>query len=195
MKDNYFKGLCIVAICIAVVGISIAYASLQQVLNISATGKVQSSEKSWKVHFVAGSSSAGVVTGHATAGTMTLQDTSVSISGVVLKAPGDAVTYTFKVQNDGEIPAKISTYTPPSIVLSPSNSSASPSANTEAIKSYVKCEITYGGSGVPTKDDKLAAGASKEVTVKISYDASANLLPNQDINVSTGTASITYVQD
>ena len=193
MKDNYFKGLCIIAICIAIVGISIAYSALSQTLKISATGTAQSATKSWNVHFqLKGSSSSCVkAAGYATGGTISVSGTTASITGVILKAPGDSVTCTFQAINTGELTGKLTSYTAPTISYKAGSASPTSTGN-------VTYSITYGGKALTAGGDfssfsTLTTNTAVDVVVTLTYSSSA-ALPSADTTVSLTNATLGFTQ-
>ena len=103
-------GTC-VALIVAVVGISVVWAAYTSSLTIKGTATAEGGK--WSVIFKDLSSA---TTGNSTGVTSTARETtSPSISGntsienfaVVVKTPGDFVSYKFKIRNDGNFDAKI----------------------------------------------------------------------------------------
>ena len=103
-RNVSMKNLSLAAIVIAVCSLTLGYAALTQTLNINMGATVQSGQTTWSIYF-ASSGKSPVTTGLAQAGSMSLTNTTVTVSDVLLKVGGDSVTYTFKVKNDGEIDA------------------------------------------------------------------------------------------
>ena len=99
----------ILAVIVSVVTAAIAYAGFTQTLNITGSGKVVSSK--WDIHFenlsnASLNGSARVVT----APTIT-SATTIGTYSVQLLGPGDSVSYTFDVVNDGNFNARLTTLT------------------------------------------------------------------------------------
>ena len=106
-KERGAKIIAIVALLIAVVGLTVGYAAYSSTLTINGTANVDPA--SWKVNFdyKTGTSLTGVTKGHAAENTApTLADTTISGFDVTLKAPGDSVTYNFLIKNSGTLNAK-----------------------------------------------------------------------------------------
>ena len=184
--ENNFKILIIMAIVIAIVAVTLGYAGLSQVLNITTSGTVQSQATSWNVKFT--NAGAGSVTGSATKGSISLNNTTVTVTGVVLKAPGDTVTWTWDVTNAGQVPAKVSTFTN----LTPTVSGAS--ADVTTVNSNYTYAITYSDGVAPKANDALAAGATKSMKLVITYKSTATTLPSANVTISNLGATLTYVQ-
>lgn len=105
-KDRKFRALAIAAICVAIVGVSVAYAALSAILNISGTATV-STDGAWNIVI---NTPACTKTGLASC------DPAIpSISGTTLTwgakfvAPGDTVTVTANIVNEGTIDAVLET--------------------------------------------------------------------------------------
>jgi hypothetical protein len=89
-KDRGFRVLAIVAICIALVGLTIGYAALQTTLTINTKATVKAA--TWNVKFQ--NLGTPTLTGEAAVvNAATLTDTVVTID-VSLKKPSDQVVYT-----------------------------------------------------------------------------------------------------
>lgn len=191
-KDNNraFKTLAIVAICIAVVGLSIGYAALSQTLNITTEATVGSQASNWNIKFV--NPGEGQATGTSDVGTITLTSTDVTVSGVILKAPGDAVTYTFDVVNDGTIDAKVSTFTQKTPTVTGSGDAKT--ADEELVNTNYTYSVTYADGSPIKPDDTLTANETKNLKLTITYGADATSLPINDVVISGLGATLVYVQ-
>ncbi len=191
MESRTLRTVAIAALIIAIGGVTLGYAALSQVLTINTNSTVQSSGTSWNVHFE--NADQGVATGDAVKGSISLNATSVTLSGVILKAPGDSVTYTFDVVNDGEIDAKIGTFTAKQPTFTGTGGSAS--ADQSLVEGQYQYAITYvdGGTSV-AQNDTLNAGETKKIQIKVSYNANATELPEGDVTIANSGATITYVQ-
>ncbi len=189
MSSHYFKSFIIVAIIIAIVGISLAYAGLSQTLNIKTTTSVQSQTTSWNVHFATADSGTST---NADKGTISLTNTTVTINGVVLKAPGASVTYTFYVKNDGQVPAQLNTLTR----LTPSLSGTGTTATSDAtiVQQNYSCSLTQANGSAFSEGYKLNSGSSVQLKLVISYSADTSSLPIGDVVVSNLGYTLNFVQ-
>lgn len=187
MHSKSLKTLAICALIIAVGGLTLGYAALTQSLNVDTTTTVQNSKKSWMIRFQNASSAS--VTGSATEGTLELTDTTVTLSGVTLKAPGDSVSYTFDVTNSGEVGAKIS-----SITNSGPTITASSSSDETLVSDNYVYTLTYKGGTAITTSDTLDSGETKTLQLTVSLKSSMDTLPGGDVKVDAQKTVITYVQ-
>ena len=107
-KQRSIKGLSLVALIVAVLGLTVAFASLSRTLTIN--GQATMDPATWDIHYVSGTLT------HQTGGTATATDgslaaTAVSGLSVTLHKPGDTATYAWDVTNAGTIDAHIGTLT------------------------------------------------------------------------------------
>lgn len=186
MESKNVKILAIVALVVAIGGLTMGYAALTQTLNITTSATVQSQATTWDIHFE--NADEGTATGHAVKGSLSLDTTTVTLSGVVLKVQGDTVEYTFDVKNAGQVNAKISTLTPKVPTV---GGNGTDQTNVENGYEY---KLTYSDSGTEVKqNDTLDAGETKTLKLSVSLKADATL-PSQDITISGLGYTIVYVQ-
>lgn len=101
-KDRKFRALAIAAICVAIVGVSVAYAALSATLNISGTATV-STAGAWKISI---NTPACTKTGLASCDPATPSISGTTLTwGAKFVAPGDTVTVTANIVNEGTIDA------------------------------------------------------------------------------------------
>ena len=106
-KERKIKVLSLVALVVAVLGLTVAFAALSQTLTINGTANVDAA--SWDVHFENLTSN---VVGDAKITKMpTLSNNNTYIGDfeVTLTKPGDSVEFCYDTVNDGTIDAVIST--------------------------------------------------------------------------------------
>lgn len=159
------KTMIIIIMCVMILLMGTGYAILSTQLHINGTSNIDSS---WNILITNVTSSA---TGRAynisaptyTATTMTFN--------VGVKEPGDKMTFTVTVKNNGNVDAILD--------------------NIEIINNGSDA-IKYSISGIQAKN-KLAAGASKTFTVITEFDVSATSLP--DTPVKEATIKLNYIQD
>ncbi len=153
-KDRKFRALAIAAICVAIVGVSVAYAALQASLTITGTAAVNAT---WGLEFVEANTTK---TGLATITTApTTNGTQLTWEGT-FGAPGDTIVFTAKIHNVGSIPAKLSSVIPCTIT-------AKNSEDTDLVK-FFECTAKYGTNELSTRQNKvLAGGATTTSTVEI----------------------------
>ena len=107
-KERRIKTLSLVALIVAVLGLTVAFAALSQTLTINGTASINSAE--WDIHFE-NLSEAQIVGGASEISEPVLNGTTISNINVSLTKPGDSMTYEFDVINDGNIDAVISEVT------------------------------------------------------------------------------------
>ena len=106
-RNERTRNIILIVLAVCLIGITVAYATLSQNLNISGVTKV--GKTSWNIHFT--KVLTPKVEGQATGGKATLNDSStvLTISEGTLSAPGDKITYIFDVINEGDLPAEVET--------------------------------------------------------------------------------------
>ena len=212
-KERKIKVLSIVALIVAVLGLTVAFAALSQTLTINGTAKVEKNNADgtgdkWNVRFY-GVSSDGttidestttvkpVITGGssypAKAKDATLNDTTISGVDVTLRKPGDKVVYTFYVKNAGKINAKLST----------ANVSFNcTSTNQTYCDNNISSSLTYENGNSITQNDTLISGESKKMILTFEFKDLSNVdqnLPSDDVVITFGNngddaLSLVYVQ-
>lgn len=193
--NNKVQNVLLGVLAVGLIGITVAYAALTQQLKIEGTAKVASSK--WDVHF--GTVSAGNPQGYATAGTLAKTgETTIAGDIGTLKAPGDSITYTFDIENAGDINAIIDTVT--------GGQSFTCTSATKSVADAVCKDLTYSikytdGNATIAKGDKLAKATNsstptkKNVTLTLTYKSTATTVASEDVTVTADPMTITYVQD
>lgn len=171
-RERRIKALSIVALAIAVVGLSIAFAALSSTLNINGTAYLDAAK--WGIKFENLSEPTKV--GDATVIGNAVINKDVSIDGIDInvKTPGDSVTYTVDLVNDGTIDAKIE--------------KIEKTALTASQQKYLSFTVKYKNGNEVAEGDTLSAGERKELEIKLNYnrDIVAADLPTsvQNLNLS-----------
>ena len=191
--NNKTQNILLGILAAGLVGISVAYASLSSNLNISGTAKVATA--TWNIKF--DNMSAGSVTGYATlptTGKFGIQTGSTTVSGDlgILKAPGDTITYTFKVKNNGSINAKVNSVSTPSLTCVSASTGSATTVSTNFCKGLAYTVQYSDGSASAAGQSLAANGGSKDITVKIVNNN--NSLATEDIKVTASAMTINYVQ-
>lgn len=191
--NNKIQNIVLVVLAVGLIGITIAYASLSQNLTINGTAKVAAA--TWDVHFEG--MSAGAATGYATlpsTGKFGIQTGSTTISGDLgtLKAPGDTITYTFKVKNAGSIKAKVNSVSKPALTCVSSSTGSATTASTNFCKGLAYTVQYSDGSAIAEGQTLAANGGSKDITVKLVNNN--NSLATEDIKVTASAMTINYIQ-
>jgi len=171
------RNMAVLAVIVAILAMSVGFAALQQSLAITGTTTVRAS--TWSISFA--NLRAPILTGGATIdrpATLIINSTTLTFE-VSLGKPGDSVEYTFDVRNNGDINAKIGT-------VNLTGVSAAQGMN-------VTYTVTYSDGTPVLANDALAAGQTRTLTLKLSYD-NVPVLSAVDVPLNLG-ANITYVQD
>ena len=151
----YKKRTIVIAMSIAVLLLITGFSLFSTRLTINGISEVTSS---WKVYFESIEKTS--VEGAATeASTPKIFNTTIEFE-VNLRKPGDSITYTAVLKNGGTIGAIVN------------NIDASVTATESS---------TYTVTGIK-KGDKLAAGASKTITIKVEYDRDYTAVPDEKTN-------------
>lgn len=195
-------------LAVALVGaIGVAVAAFTQDLKVQGTATVKGT--SWNIHFdnlkTAQINSTLNTVKENTAPAIDTTNTIISTYDVIMKSDGDAITYAFDVKNDGDIDAKIT-----GVVMNNGSSltcnSTGGTAAEQTTRNSNTCAnleytLTYADGSAVALGDKLAAGASKTMKLKLEYKAKgasgtgAEYYPDDDVKVSDLGVTITYGQD
>lgn len=195
-NDRGFKVIAIIALLIAVVGLSIAYAGYTATLTVTGTATVKAS---WDVKWT--DLDGGAATGYAnvTGKTLAVASDGQSISGIIgtLKAPGDTIKYTWNASNDGEIDATLTGVSLGSLSCAPvtGGSKTATQEQADALCAKLSVAFTYDSAAVTASTTgDLMAGNSKPVTMTITYAEGAPAVIEGDVEVTLSTTSFNYVQ-
>ena len=188
MRDS--KNYVIAALCLVLCVMAVGFAAFSSTLNISSTAAISSN---WQVQFATNTTEAksatldtgftlpsSCVTTKATGGvdisnaTLTVNATTFTMSAQ-LKQPGDTATCKAVIVNLGNIKAVVNKGAGQIVVKDDTDASV---------------KFTYD---IPADGEKLAVGATRVVSVTVTYDATATGNPAKD--TYEFTASIPYVQD
>ncbi len=191
MKKDHIKTYIIVAIFISIIGISIAYASLSQQLQIKTSATVQDTKTSWNIVFEQDDC---YVVGFATKGTVKVDKTSVIISGFTLQAPGDSFACDLYIKNKGDVDAKISSVEDKNWPTFTGMGSTA-TEDEMLIRSYIWGNFKWNS---PTADIKVGEIIPSESTkkVRIQYGIRAEMptLPANPVTFSNAVTTINFEQ-
>ena len=189
MKDGrktlyYFVALSLV---LSVVGISVGFATMSTNLNLQGTANVVPA--SWKVKF--NNLSQPSITGDASVVSepQIQSDTHIGDYEVKLTKPGDEISYTFDITNDGTIDAELSAFTfaNPTIVGNGVNSQK----DAKIVEDNLIYTLTYADGKSINNNDELNKGETKTLKLTIGYSSNATELPTE--SVSVGDMDVTFV--
>ena len=194
MKNNkkVLQLFSIVALFLAVVGISIGFAALSTAMQI--TGTVHVTPATWKIEF--NSATFSDMGTFATDGDATPTVTATTVSGydIVLTRPGDSGKWTVEVENKGDINAKVSAVNiaTPSIV---GTAGASKDADEALVTSNVTYDIKWSTGSAVALGDTLAAGEKKYIEIIATYNSEATGMPEKPVTISGKNFNVTFEQD
>ena len=198
--------------------LSITYATYTQTLNITGAGTVKKAK--WEIKFkgdkqgsdvtVKKHSSEGSYEEDVEQGSVSVDNTTLSISNASLKRPGDYITYEFEVDNTGDFDAILNAA---NIVLECKQEGINQTEKTNECKNHIKVSLLDNtGSELADSDDttnynksddqehKLThkTGNTEKFTLKIEYktDNSNNGtgLLTEDVQITNFGATLTYIQ-
>lgn len=171
-KDEKSKNVIIVALCVALVFMSVGFATYTNALDINGTAQIQ--ETRWDVHLNE-PSTITTVGGATVLSEPTLTADSLGLNySVSFKNIGDQITFTAKVVNNGTLDAECS-----NMILT--GAEAAP---------YIDYSVTGLAVGDVLKPNELK---TVTVTVKFVAPADATKLPTAGASLNLG-ANFTFVQ-
>ncbi len=187
MKRNHIKTYIILIIFISIIGISIAYASLNQQLQIKTSTTVQSSQTSWNIVI---SKDSCYTKGHAILGTVEITGTTFTLSNFKFQAPGDNFACVFIIENKGEIDAKISSAN----VTWPTASGINTTSDQKLINENLWRVFKWDS---PTADvkigDTIPSGSEKKILIQYGINSTMPTLPTNPVPFSA-VATINFEQ-
>ena len=192
-KDRGFKIVAIVALLIAVVGLSIAYAGYTATLKIEGTATVSNG---WSIIWT--DLDAGKATGYASVEGSTFAidaKTKQTVSGFLGKliAPGDTISYTWMATNDGEINAKVS-----GVTRGQFSCTSEIQVEADAVCNDLELSITYNSvevaTDVPAVGTTLNKHTSVPVKLTLTWKSTSTAEVTKDVTVTLAPTSFTYEQ-
>lgn len=208
-KNRNTKLLIIIALIVSIVGLTLGFAAFSNTLVISSKAHINPSSDSFKVQF--SSSDTGVITSSvsgesstgATAGTATINGTTISNLTASFTGLGQSVTYTFYVHNTGEYEAYLKTITFENVTNNnaakvctakdeENSNSSLINAACEDISVTIKVKDTETSTSIENiTGHSLPKKSSEMVTVIVSYENNNNKADG-DFKVAFGDISLMY---
>ena len=187
-RNERTRNIILIVLAVCLIGITVAYATLSQNLNISGVAKVD--KTSWNIHFT--NVLTPKVERQATGGKAVLNDgkTVLTISEGTLSAPGDKIIYTFDVINEGDLPAEVET-----TLTQMESCKAENGSDVSIFCNKIGLDLVYADTKEKVqKSDRLLSGETKTLNLIITYDKDKLLtsLPTSPIVLSNITSTINY---
>lgn len=199
-RERGFKIIAIIALVVAIAGLTIGYAAYTETLKIDGAANVDPS--SWSIYFKTDGDFKGITTGNATVNKEpTLESTTISGFDVTLKAPGDSVTYTFDVKNAGNLSAKLKTFVEGTLSCTPATGSTISSEDANNLCKELKYKLTYSdGRALSPNVDILPVAKNGESGVqsfklKLEWPNESIVQVDDEIKISIGTTTLIYTQN
>ena len=184
-KTSNKRAKLVAILLVLVMLISVGYAALETLLQISGTATLK--KKTWNVHFA----NVQVKTGSVQATTAPevpegSTDTTSLTWAVNMDTPGQYYEFNVDVVNGGDLDAMVSTAT----------NSIITSTLTEAQRAYLDYTIKYENGAEVEQYDALPAGETRTITVKLLFkqDINPNVLPGTNQTGLTLSYNANYVQ-
>ena len=209
-KTRKIKIISLCALLVAVLGLTVAFASLSQTLTINGSANMDAA--SWDIHFEKTIGKETEVKGAATFTEPTLSGTTIENFSATLTKPGDSVTYYFDIVNKGTIDAVILSYNFPTAMEECLHKSLSSNPECEPFDLVKNDEVDAYDKGKYLQlfnyniyyvdsekklasKDTLSAGETKHMKLVIEYKDIATELPENNITLtSSDPITITYEQ-
>ena len=187
-RNERTRNIILIVLAVCLIGITVAYATLSQNLNI--TGVANVDKTSWNIHFT--NVLTPKVEGQATGGKAVLNSgsTVLTISEGTLSAPGDKIVYTFDVINEGDLPAEVET-----TLTQMESCKAENGSDVSIFCNKIGLDLVYADTKEKVqKSDRLLNGETKTLNLIITYDKDKLLtsLPSSPITLSNITSTINY---
>lgn len=194
-KERGAKIIAVIALLVAVAGLTIGYAAYSSTLTINGTATVDPADWNVKFAYTSGDRLIAEKTGNATETTApTLTDTAVSGFDVVLNAPGDSITYKFSVKNAGTLNATLGTFTMGTLSCAPNTSSTISQEDATTLCNELQYTLKYADGSDITNGATLQKGDSKDLVLKLVWPESSTLKVTDDVKVTIGTTTFIYNQ-
>lgn len=211
-KNRGSKVIAIIALIVAVVGLSLGFAAFSQTLTINSSAEYTPGDDSFKVQFSGskGSITTSVtpeVTG-ATGKTATITngtDPVINNLGATFTAPGQSVVYSFYVANTGSVDAYLNNVvfnevtTGSGFKVCKPNTTNSNAAHEDTITAAcgdISVKVQFGNvtttaskSGI--SNEKIGYGEYKNITITIKY-ANENAAADGDFTVEFGSIALDF---
>ena len=197
MNKNRNMMFGVLALLVSVVAIGLAYAGFTGTLNVNGTGNVVSSK--WDIHFE--NLSNATITGTTILGTpaeIKAGRTQIGDYAVSFATPGDTLSYSFDVVNEGNFDASLSSLTKgtPTCTGLDSTSNTNVCKNIEYTLEYAVSGEGYTAGDTVAVNDTLLIGERRrmKLTLKLNPFMPASELASSEVSVSNLGITLIYSQ-
>jgi len=193
MENRNNKGLrtlVIITLIIAVAGISVAFAALSQTLTITATGEIHATDWDIKWTDAEGKVLVGASNGADEGTNSSIPSTTITLSDIVLIAPGDKIEWTFTAENLGDIDAELESITN----LLAKNITIHNEEESDISENDIIVTIKKAGGGAIAAGDALDAGTTQDYVLTIEFDPNFQDLPSHNVTITAITILFPWVQ-
>ncbi len=193
-KDRKGMYISILALVIAVIGVTIAYAALSTSLKVK-FGKVTRSAFTWDISLESGTVE-GIAAGTSgtTCGTATITENSAEVDAVKLDKPGDMCYYPITVKNKGDIDANLKSIT----ATSPTGVACDNSIEGKLVCGNVVYKLTKDTTGINLlkrgEQRVLKTNGTSDFYLVVSYEVAENVL-NAEVTHTGAGFTLVYGQD
>ena len=195
MGSNTVKNIILGILAVALIGMTVAYAALTQKLTIDSQASVAGS--TWDVHFA--NLGAAEKTGNPVITTPAkLTNTTISELDVAFTLPGESVSYTFDIVNNGTIDArldKMKINTKDSGITCKDKLTSTETDESRNVCDNITLTITQA-DGQPI-NEKSVLGSKETLNAKltVTFNSAATSVPSKEIIVDGLDAVFEYIQD
>ena len=176
----------VLGICLLILCLTIAYALMSTKLSVNGSAKMESA--SWDIHFEDVSASS---VGKATYTLPTISGRTVLTNFYIsLKAPGDSVTFHFKVVNNGNLSAKLT-----SIVKSIPRCSGASQIDEELVCNNLIYKITEEDGTELKEGVPLPSHSSSYLSLTMGYPSTMDTVPEKTVSIENLDIDLLYSQD
>lgn len=208
-RNRKTKVLSIIALVVAIVGMSLGFAAFSTTLSISSSASVTPSSSNFYVGFYGTEGASGTssvtptITGSATGSSISVSSGSTTASGLTANftEPGQSVTYSFYVGNESEYDAYLRAINFLTVSGSSSNRVCTAGTDTSedlvtAACEYISMSVDVNGTTATSTNDsisgnKLSKGTYIPITITLTY-ASDGARADGDFSVEFGGVSLDY---
>ena len=198
-KNKKVIAISIVALLVSITSIAIAFATMSQ--NLTINGEAEFNPASWDVKFNTSSLQKAEL-GDGTGTTPSITATTIGTYSVSLTKPGDAVRYTFIVENNGSLDAIIAALSKASPTCEGASLDPTDKAADEAMVCnnliYTLSKNTYDGTAVAIGDPlakKAGTATQQTMVINIEYPSTMATVPTDDVLITIPQVTITYEQN